>query len=259
MKTLGFLITTVLFYCYYHHYYRYRNSALPNDAGWDPKRAPRLTLPGNKSLLWPAGDFGPTTGPTGSMSTDGWHPRRVGLGQLVPVRSIQPHRLEIVVVVPDNDFAEQFGGTTTPPPVPVLAKLAASPGDLAALAREATMYRRLYDVGVTPRFLGHVTDEAQGGRIVGFLTEYIPPPPPPSSSSSRGSNKRGSKAEACLAALRRAHARGIAHGDAHGGNCLARGDGSGSAVLIDFELALETGAQAEFDRDLWIMAHTADD
>lgn len=258
MKTLGFLITTVLFYCYYHHYYRYHNSALSDDAGWDrAKRAHRLTLPGNKSLLWP-GDFG--TSSTGMLS-DGWHPRRVGLGQLVPVRSIQPHRLEIVVVVaPDNDLAQLGGGPTTttppPPPAPVLAKLAASPGDLAALAREATMYRRLYDVGVTPRFLGHVTDEAQGGRIVGFLTEYIPPPPP---SSSRGNNKSSSKAEACLAALRRAHARGIAHGDAHGGNCLARGDGSGSAVLIDFELALETGAQAEFDRDLWIMAHTADD
>lgn len=257
MKTVSFLITTVLFCCYYHHYYRYHNSALSDDAGWDPKSAPRLMLPGNKSLLWP-GDFGTSSA---GMLSDRWHPRRVGLGQLVPVRSIQPHRLEIVVVAPDNDFAQLGGGpttTTTPsPPAPVLAKLAASPGDLAALAREATMYRRLYDVGVTPRFLGHVTDEAQGGRIVGFLTEYIPPPPPPPSSN-RG-DKSSNKAEACLAALRRAHARGIAHGDAHGGNCLARGDGSGSAVLIDFELALETGAQAEFDRDLWIMAHTADD
>lgn len=167
--------------------------------------------------------------------TAGWHPRRVELHDLVPVKSIQAHRLEVV-------HHPELVMT------PVLAKLAASPKDLASLAREDTIYRLLYDLNVTPLFLGHVTVD---GLIVGFLTEYVQSK---GSDDTLGPSPPG-KTEACLAALRSMHAKGIAHGDAHGENCLARGDGS--AVLIDFELALETSAQAELDRDLWIMAHTA--
>lgn len=184
----------------------------------------------------------------------GWHPRRIELDHLASIQSIQPHRLEMVVPASEvaNQWDREFDLAATTTTTPMLAKLAASPRDLEALAREDTMYRLLYGLGVTPRFLGHVTVD---GRIVGFLIEYLP--------SSTVKQKEGAsrtasgrpKAEACLAALRRVHGQGIAHGDAHGENCLARGDGS--AVLIDFELALETSAQAEFDRDLWIMAHTA--
>lgn len=164
----------------------------------------------------------------------GWHPRKVELHDLVPIHTIQPRRLEVVL------HHAEFGQT------PVLAKLAASPKDLPSLSHEDAMYRLLYGLDVTPRFLGLVTTD---GRIVGFLTEYVEP--------HETSFSSGSKFRACLAALRKMHTRGIAHGDAHGENCLMRGDGS--AVLIDFELTLETSAQAEFDRDLWIMMHTAGD
>lgn len=180
------------------------------------------------------------------LELSSWHPRRVELRDLVPLESIQPHRLEIV------QHAAEFGAT------PLLAKLAPSPADAQSLAHEATMYRRLYDPSgrVTPLFLGHVTVD---GRIVGFLTEYIQPARGRSARAKGGASDHHHppKVEACLTALRRLHTKGIAHGDAHGENCLVRSDGS--AVLIDFELALETSAQIEFDRDLWIMTHTAGD
>lgn len=171
-------------------------------------------------------------------STTGWHPCRVELDDLVPVKSIQPHRVEVV----------QHAKLVT---TPALAKLAASRKDLASLAHENTVYRLLYDLGITPLFLGHVTVD---GLIVGFLTEYVQHKEDGNATLSQPSS---AKSEACLAALRKMHAKGIAHGDAHGENCLTRGDGS--AVLIDFELAVETSDQAEFDRDLWIMTHTASD
>lgn len=162
------------------------------------------------------------------LNTTGWHPARIANMDLIPLRSIQPGRLEVV-------RHPHLG------PSPVLAKLAED-------AHEATMYRLLYDLDVTPRFLGHVT--AVDGQIIGFVTEYVEPSTKPA-----GPEKRRQKA--CLAALRRMHSRGIAHGDAHEGNCLLREDGT--AALIDFELSRATWSRAEFDRDLWIMSHTVDD
>lgn len=161
-------------------------------------------------------------------NTTGWHPERIANVDLIPLRSIQPGRLEVV-------RHPHLG------PSPVLAKLAED-------AHEAAMYRLLYDLDVTPRFLGHVT--AMDGRIIGFVSEYVEPSTKPAGPEMR-------RQKACLAALRRMHARGIAHGDAHGGNCLLRADGT--AALIDFELSRATWSRAEFDRDLWIMSHTVDD
>lgn len=154
----------------------------------------------------------------------GWHPLRIDSRELFEVEAIQPGRLGIVQ-------HPHFGAE------PVLIKIAD--------AHEATIYRLLYDLGVTPSFLGHVT---QSGRVVGFITEiiHLHERPPVVSVSSRR--------QACLAALRKLHARGIAHGDAHGENCLLREDGT--AALIDFELSAETSSRAEFDRDLWVMHHT---
>lgn len=157
----------------------------------------------------------------------GWHPRRIDISELLEVEPIQPGRLELVKY-PD------FGVT------PVLLKIAD--------AHEAMIYRLLYDLAITPVFLGHVT---QNDKMVGFITEFVqrqettPTLGPPS------------RREACLAALRRMHTRGIAHQDAHGENCLLRKDGS--AALIDFELSTEISSRAEFDRDLWIMYHTVVD
>lgn len=158
---------------------------------------------------------------------NGWHPRRIDISEFLEVKPIQPGRLELVK-------HPEFGNT------PVLVKIAD--------AHEAMIYRLLYDLTITPLFLGHVT---QDDKIVGFVTEFLERQetiPLPGSSSRK---------EACLAALRRMHARGVSHQDAHGENCLLRNDGS--ATLIDFELSTETSSRADFDRDLWIMYHTVED
>lgn len=185
---------------------------------------------------------------TSADNTTGWHPTRIDNSELVPLGTIQPGRLEVV------QHPASWGRT------PALAKLAPD-------AHEAAVYRLLHDLGVAPRFLGHVTEE---GRIVGLLTEYVGQVTMTEQQQQQYEERKGDeylvqiapvrrrrRLDACLSALRRMHARGIAHGDAHGGNCLLRADGS--AALIDFELAVETTSRAEFDRDLWIMSHTVDD
>lgn len=163
-----------------------------------------------------------------------WHPRTIEYSDLIKVAAIQEGRLE-VVQHPDL-------GTE-----PVLVKRAALPEYIDSISRETAFYRLLDGLGVTPLFLGHV---AEAGRITGLLSEYV------QQQEVEDEKRRGreSGTEACLAALRRMHARGVAHRDAHGGNCLVRWDGS--AALVDFELAEETSSGAEFERDLWVMRHS---
>lgn len=168
-----------------------------------------------------------------SFEVTPWHPRTIEYSELVKVMTIQEGRLE-VVQHPDL-------GTE-----PVLVKRAALPEYIDSISRETAFYHVLDGLGVTPLFLGHVTD---AGRITGFLSEYV--------QQQQEDEKRIGRedgTEACLAAPRRMHARGIAHMDAHGGNCLVRGDGS--AALVDFELAEETSSGKEFERDLWVMRHS---
>jgi len=156
--------------------------------------------------------------------TNSWHPRKIDYLEFTKVEVLQHDRLQ-VVTHPDLD-------------APILIKIASFPWEIPSLEREATVYQLLHGSGATPEFLGHVTE---AGRAIGFITEYVGEVP-----SIRGRNIRG-----CLAALRTLHQRGIAHGDAHDGNCLIRKDGS--PVLIDFELSLETWSPDEFERDLDIM------
>lgn len=169
-----------------------------------------------------------------SFEVTPWHPRTIEYSDLVKVATIQDGRLE-VVQHPDL-------GTE-----PVLVKRAALPEYIDSISRETAFYRLLDGLGVTPMFLGHVTD---AGRITGFLSEYVQQ----QREEDEKRHGREGGTEACLCALRRMHARGIAHMDAHGGNCLVRGDGS--AALVDFELAEETSSGEEFERDLWVMKHS---
>lgn len=162
-----------------------------------------------------------------------WHSRTIEYGDLVRVAIIQEGRLE---VVRHPDLGAK----------PALMKRAALPEYTESISRETAFYRLLDGLIVTPTFLGHVKE---GGRITGFLAEYV--------DQEQEAGERSdwdSGTEACLSALRRMHARGIAHMDAHGGNCLVRRDGS--AALVDFELAEETSSVAEFERDLWVLRHS---
>lgn len=165
---------------------------------------------------------GSATSWPGTMNN--WHHRKVDHLEFVDVEMLQPGRMQIVT---HHGFD-----------APVLIKTAESLTEIPSLEREATVYRLLYGSGITPEFLGHVTD---GERVIGFITEYIREVP-----SVRSRNMKG-----CMTALRGLHRRGIVHGDAHDGNCLIREDGS--AVLIDFELSTGTWLPKEFERDLDIM------
>ncbi|KAG6363885.1 hypothetical protein INS49_008988 [Diaporthe citri] len=171
-----------------------------------------------------------------SFDVTPWHPRTIEYSDLIKVATIQEGRLE-VVQHPDLATA------------PVLVKRAALPEYTNSIARETAFYRLLDGLGVTPLFLGHVTE---AGRITGFLSEYVQQQRQ-EEEDEKGHDREGGT-EACLAALRQMHARGIAHRDAHGGNCLVRRDGS--AALVDFELAEETSSGEEFERDLWVMRHS---
>ncbi|KAE9366454.1 hypothetical protein N431DRAFT_94267 [Stipitochalara longipes BDJ] len=151
-----------------------------------------------------------------------WHPRKISLNSFTTLKTLQKDRLEIVT---HPSFS-----------VPVLIKLAS--------LHEATAYRLLHGSGATPEFLGFVTEDSQA---IGFITEYIDIESEPE--LSREERVRGK--QGCLTALHALHERGIAHGDAHDGNCMVRSNGS--SVLIDFELFLETWEKEEFERDLDIM------
>lgn len=162
-----------------------------------------------------------------------WHSRIVEYGDLVKVATIQEGRLE---VVQHPDLGSK----------PALVKRAALPAYIDSISRETHFYHILDGLGVTPLFLGHIMDD---GRITGFLAEFVE-----QNEEDGKRHGRDGGTEACLAVLRRMHARGIAHMDAHGGNCLVREDGS--AAIVDFELAEETSSVAEYERDLWIMRHS---
>jgi hypothetical protein len=153
-----------------------------------------------------------------------WHDRRIDYVDFVNVETLQQDRMQVVTHADFN--------------TPVLIKIASFPWEIPSVEREAAFYKLLQKSGATPEFLGHVTE---GGRVIGFITEFIRELP-----SMRYDNLQG-----CLTALRKLHQRGVAHGDAHDGNCLIREDGS--PVMIDFELSRETWSLEEFERDLDIM------
>ncbi len=86
---------------------------------------------------------------------DCWHPRKIDYLEFTKLETLQPDRLQ-VVTHPDFD-------------VPVLIKIPSFPWDVPSLEREGTSNRLLKGSGVTPEFLGHVTE---GGQAIRFITEY---------------------------------------------------------------------------------------
>jgi hypothetical protein len=155
---------------------------------------------------------------------DDWHPRKIDYLEFIKIETLQQDRLQVVAHPEFNS--------------PVLIKIASFPWEIPSLEQEAMVYRLLHGSQATPEFLGHVTE---GSRVIGFIIEYIEEVP----------SIRAKYILGCLDALRSLHRRGIAHGDAHDGNCMIRENGS--PALIDFELSVETWLQEEFERDLDIM------
>ena len=189
--------------------------------------AQRIPLSQNSSLLTPQpltiNDTITTIPPPLEIIDSSWHPRKIPHHTFTTLKTLQKNRLQVVT---HPSFSS-----------PVLIKLES--------LHEATAYRLLHGSGATPEFLGFVTQDSEP---IGFITEYIDSNDEEVEGEGVG---KGRSKEGCLAVLEKVHERGIAHGDAHDGNCMVRSNGS--SVLIDFELFQETWDMAEFERDLDIM------
>lgn len=118
----------------------------------------------------------------------------------------------------------------------LLMKIAETPNDMEAIARETEVYRAVQGMSIAPAFLGHIREE---GRVVGFLVEYL----------HDYTHPEGKDYDACRLALSRLHSSGYLHGDAHAGNFLVQPDGT-AALLIDFEFSQKCDEVAKFEQEL---------
>lgn len=151
-----------------------------------------------------------------------WHPTRIDYFDLSPVTVEAEHAAADTRAEKLRRVAHpSFPGTT------LLMKIADFPCLLPRVEREMRAYRMLEGTGLTPKFLGHVTES---GRVVGFLLEWV-----------EGADQaRPATLNACREALARLHERGIYHGSAHAENflcCSSNDEGEGKVLLIDFETA----------------------
>lgn len=160
-----------------------------------------------------------------------WHPLQIDYFELKKVKNLK--EWSGVRMTMKSDFLQ----VVTHPVFkdPVVMKIASFPNfmEQAAINRETSVYQQIDCLGISPRFLGHVTEH---GRAIGFLIEYL------NNTHPAGEIWDEATRRACNASLRKLHSVGIAHGDAHSYNCLIREDGT--AALIDFELATEKVTQA---------------
>ncbi|KAI3317291.1 hypothetical protein HD806DRAFT_550577 [Xylariaceae sp. AK1471] len=105
-------------------------------------------------------------------------------------------------------------------------KFASFEDSIVSIEHETRVYKALEGSDAAPKFLGHV---AENGRVIGFLMEYI-------EGARRVSSDEGFydlALDLCGSALKTLHDQGVAHRDAHPGNCLIRK--TGKAVWLDFE------------------------
>lgn len=120
---------------------------------------------------------------------------------------------------------------------PVLVKLAVWPWEVPFMEIETSAYQWIRDTDIGPKFLGHVTEGADG-RVIGFVTEFI-----------EGARTAGpDDLEVCERSLARLHAMGIKSGDINKHNFLIR-DGR-DAVLIDLEFARQHCSPEELEQEM---------
>lgn len=129
---------------------------------------------------------------------------------------------------------------------PVLIKLAVWPWEIPSMETETTVYQWLSDTGIGPRFLGHLT-EGKGGRVIGFVTEWL-----------EGARAAGPEdIEGCRKALSRLHKLGIKMGDINKYNFLVR-DGH-DVVLVDFEVAGRECSSQELQEEMKALSRSLED
>jgi hypothetical protein len=120
---------------------------------------------------------------------------------------------------------------------PVLIKLAVWPWETPSIKVETAAYQGISDSGISPQFLGHLT-EGKDGRVVGFVAEWV-----------EGARAAGpGDIDGCKKALGRLHKLGIKLGDINKHNFLVR-DGH-DVVLVDFETAKRDCSPAELEDEI---------
>ncbi|KAG5988142.1 hypothetical protein E4U52_006871 [Claviceps spartinae] len=124
---------------------------------------------------------------------------------------------------------------------PVLMKLSVWPREIYYMEPETAAYQWICDKSIGPKFLGHVTEGANG-RIIGFVTEWL--------GGTRFAGPRD--LDGCKKVLARLHQLGIKHGDINRHNFLVREkEGHEDEVfLIDFETARRDCPQAELEDEM---------
>jgi hypothetical protein len=139
-----------------------------------------------------------------------WHPMRVN--ELELSRQHQLNYRVYVTTHPDVNHGR-----------PVVVKFTAWPWEIPWMEVETAAYQWLDGTGICPKFMGHLT-EGPGGRVIGFVAEWI-----------EGARPAGPEDyDGCKKTLGRLHARGIRFGgDLNAHNFLVR-DGH-DVVLVDFE------------------------
>ncbi|KAF3057254.1 hypothetical protein GL218_06184 [Daldinia childiae] len=105
---------------------------------------------------------------------------------------------------------------------PVIIKFASFPSEIGDIETETAMYSRLHGTGISPKFLGHVTEEGRG--VIGFVLEFI--------TKSRLAEPRD--LTICQKVLARLHNLGIKHDNIRKDNFLVLG---GKAFLIGFKVS----------------------
>ncbi|KAI1652646.1 hypothetical protein F4813DRAFT_302990 [Daldinia decipiens] len=105
---------------------------------------------------------------------------------------------------------------------PVIIKFASFPCEIDYIETETTMYHRLHGTGISPGFLGHVTENNRG--VIGFVLQII--------TDSRPAEPRD--LTICQDVLARLHTQGIMHGNIHKDSFLVQ---EGKAFLIDFGIS----------------------
>jgi hypothetical protein len=129
---------------------------------------------------------------------------------------------------------------------PVLIKLAVWPWEIPSVEAETTIYQRIADSGVGPKFFGHL-NEGKDGRVIGFVTEWF-----------EGARAAGpGDIDDCKKALCRLHELGIKHGDINKHNFLVR-DGH-EVVLVDFETATRDCSPMELEVEMSALKNSLED
>ncbi|KAG6094980.1 hypothetical protein E4U30_002881 [Claviceps sp. LM220 group G6] len=124
---------------------------------------------------------------------------------------------------------------------PVLMKLSVWPREIYYMEPETAAYQWICDTGISPKFLGHLT-EGPNGRIHGFFTEWL--------GGTRSAGPRD--LDGCKKVLARLHQLGIKHGDINRHNFLVRErEGHEDEVfLIDFATARRDCPQVELEDEM---------